>query len=78
MRLLYVGTVRENGPEYFVRHDCLAALLQGQGLMDIPIVVREIPVYIAGPIMHNWDEDLWCVELRKPEPTTKPIPTTGQ
>lgn len=70
MRLLYVATVAENGPEFVVSADHVSGLLQGQGLLDRPIIIREIPDYLVDHVSYNWDADTWFIKLLDRKPAT--------
>ena len=63
MQLLFVKRYSEKGKQYIVKAVNLAALLQGQGLINDHIRVYEIPEYLTEYLTHNWKEDTWFEDI---------------
>lgn len=61
MDLLYVESHADNGKRYIVISGKLEVLLQGQGLFDDIITVREVSYWLTSFLTVDWDPEQWFV-----------------
>ncbi len=59
MTLLYVASQDDKDPVFLVDAEHLPGLIQGHGLMDKYIIIREIPIHLIHWLTRNWKDSQW-------------------
>jgi len=74
MNLLYVRPYDNKEKSYLVKPGLLAAFLQGHNLLNVGIIVHEVPGYLVEHLTYCWENDRYFCLLEKPKPPTNTEP----